>query len=195
MIAAASPDDYARTIAAAASDPNVDSIIVMHIPTMVSVPEAIGAGIARGAAAAPAEKPVIAVYISSLGAPASIHGGRARAAALLRVPRERRDRTRRRRASRALAPARARRGAGARPLRGGEHPGGGRPRARWQPPSRAGSPATTWRPCCRRRASSSRRANGSRPASPPLPRRSASAIRWWPSCCRPTSFTRVTSAA
>ncbi len=75
MIAAASPDDYARTIAAVASDPNFDSIIAMHIPTMVSVPDAIGAGIARGAAAAPAEKPVVAVYISSLGAPASIHGG------------------------------------------------------------------------------------------------------------------------
>jgi acetyl coenzyme A synthetase (ADP forming)-like protein len=75
MIAAASPDDYARTIAVVASDPNVDSIIAMHIPTMVSVPDAVGAGIARGAAAAPAEKPVIAVYISSLGAPASLHAG------------------------------------------------------------------------------------------------------------------------
>jgi acetyl coenzyme A synthetase (ADP forming)-like protein len=75
MVAAASPDDYARTIAAVASDPNVDAIIAMHIPTMVSVADEIGAGIARGAAAAPAEKPVIAVYISSFGAPASIHGG------------------------------------------------------------------------------------------------------------------------
>jgi len=75
MIAEASPDDYARAIAAVAADPNVDSIIVMHIPTMVSVTDAIGAGIARGAAAAPAGKPVVAVYISSLGAPASIHGG------------------------------------------------------------------------------------------------------------------------
>ena len=42
---------------------------------MVSAPDAIGAGIARGAAAAPAGKPVITVYISSLGAPASIHSG------------------------------------------------------------------------------------------------------------------------
>jgi acetyl coenzyme A synthetase (ADP forming)-like protein len=75
MIAAASPEDYARTIAAVASDPRIDSIIAMHVPTMVSVAEAIGAGIARGAAAAPAEKPVIAVYISSDAAPASIHGG------------------------------------------------------------------------------------------------------------------------
>ncbi len=75
MIAAAGPEDYARTIAAVASDSNVDSIIAMHVPTMVSVPDAIGAGIARGAAATPAEKPVIAVYISSGAAPASIHGG------------------------------------------------------------------------------------------------------------------------
>jgi acetyl coenzyme A synthetase (ADP forming)-like protein len=76
MIAAASAEDYARTIAAVASDPGIDSIIAMHVPTMVSAAEAIGAGIARGAAAAPAEKPVIAVYISANAAPASIHGGR-----------------------------------------------------------------------------------------------------------------------
>ena len=48
MIASASPEDYARTIAAVGTDPNVDAIVVTHVPTMVSVPEEIGAGIAGG---------------------------------------------------------------------------------------------------------------------------------------------------
>jgi acetate---CoA ligase (ADP-forming) len=39
MIASASPEDYARTIAAVAADPDIDSVVAMHVPTMVSVPE------------------------------------------------------------------------------------------------------------------------------------------------------------
>src|SRR5262249_6007233 len=75
MIASASAEDYARTIAAVAADPHIDAIVVAHVPTMVSVAEEIGAGIARGAAEMPPEKPVLVVYISSRGAPASLHEG------------------------------------------------------------------------------------------------------------------------
>lgn len=76
MISSASPEDYARTIAAVGTDPNVDAIVVAHVPTMVSVPEEIGRGIASGVAEMPPEKPVLVVYISSLGAPASLHEGK-----------------------------------------------------------------------------------------------------------------------
>ncbi|HSD10547.1 MAG TPA: GNAT family N-acetyltransferase, partial [Candidatus Binatia bacterium] len=76
MISSASPEDYARTIAAVGTDPNVDAIVVTHVPTMVSVAEDIGRGIARGVAEMPPEKPVLVVYISSQGAPASLHEGR-----------------------------------------------------------------------------------------------------------------------
>jgi acetate---CoA ligase (ADP-forming) len=75
MIASASPEDYARTIATVAADPNVDAIVVAHVPTMVSVAEEIGKGIVRGVAEMPPEKPVLVVYISSRGAPPSLHEG------------------------------------------------------------------------------------------------------------------------
>ncbi len=76
MIASASPEDYARTIAAVAADPSIDAIVVAHVPTMVSVAEEIGKGIARGVAEMPPEKPVLVVYVSSQGAPASLHTGK-----------------------------------------------------------------------------------------------------------------------
>jgi acetate---CoA ligase (ADP-forming) len=75
MIASASPEDYARTIATVASDRHVDAVVVAHVPTMVSVPEEIGKGIARGVAEMPPEKPALVVYISSQGAPTSLHEG------------------------------------------------------------------------------------------------------------------------
>jgi acetyl coenzyme A synthetase (ADP forming)-like protein len=75
MISSASPEDYARTVAAVGSDPNVDALVVVHVPTMVSVPEEIGRGIAAGVGEMPAEKPVLVVYISSAGPPASLHQG------------------------------------------------------------------------------------------------------------------------
>jgi acyl-CoA synthetase (NDP forming) len=76
MISSAGPEDYARTIAAVGNDPNVDAIVATHVPTMVSVAEDIGRGIARGVAEMPPEKPVLVVYISSQNAPASLHEGR-----------------------------------------------------------------------------------------------------------------------
>ncbi len=75
MIAAASPDDYARTIAAVGTDPAVDAVVAVHVPTMVSRSLDIGEGIARGAGRIPPEKPLAAVSISSERAPETLHQG------------------------------------------------------------------------------------------------------------------------
>jgi acetyl coenzyme A synthetase (ADP forming)-like protein len=64
MTAAASGEDFARTIAAVGADPNVDAVVVIYIP-VVGNPVEIAAAIARGADAVPAAKPVLAVLMAS----------------------------------------------------------------------------------------------------------------------------------
>ncbi len=76
MIASATPEQYVQSIEAVGIDPNVDSIVVIYIPPLVSKPEDIAAAIARGAGTVPAEKPVLSVFISSKGAPAILSTGR-----------------------------------------------------------------------------------------------------------------------
>jgi acetyl coenzyme A synthetase (ADP forming)-like protein len=77
MIASATPEQYDRTIAAVASDPNVDVVVAIYIPPVVTKPEEIAQGIARGAGKVPAHKPVAAVFMSADGVPASLsHGPR-----------------------------------------------------------------------------------------------------------------------
>ena len=75
MIASATPEQYTRTIEAVGADPNVDALVVIYIPPMISRPEEIADAIARGAGTVPADKPVLAVYISSKGAPAILGTG------------------------------------------------------------------------------------------------------------------------
>jgi acetyl coenzyme A synthetase (ADP forming)-like protein len=75
MTAAAGADDFERTMAVVASDPNVDSLVVIYIPPMVTEPVEIARAIARGAAAVPAGKPVACVFMSSQGHPAELSAG------------------------------------------------------------------------------------------------------------------------
>jgi acetate---CoA ligase (ADP-forming) len=75
MTAQASAEDYARTIAAVASDPNVDSVVVIYIPPMVTEPRAASLGIARGAASVPPDKPIACAFMSSEQPPAEINAG------------------------------------------------------------------------------------------------------------------------
>src|SRR5260370_13103626 len=58
------------------TDPNVDSMVAIYIPPMVTKPEEAAAGIARGAAAIPAHKPVLSVFISSAPPPRELSAGR-----------------------------------------------------------------------------------------------------------------------
>ena len=69
MIASATPEQYARTIEVVGADPNVDAVVVIYIPPMVTKPEEVAAAIARGAGTVPADKPVLTVFMSSKGAP------------------------------------------------------------------------------------------------------------------------------
>ncbi|MEA2626918.1 MAG: hypothetical protein QOD06_2963 [Candidatus Binatota bacterium] len=75
MLAAAGPEDYERAIAAVGNDPTTDAVVVIYIPPLVTRPDEIAAGIARGAAEVPTEKPIATVFLSGPGAPAALGGG------------------------------------------------------------------------------------------------------------------------
>ena len=75
MIASATPEHYTRTIAAVGADPQVDAVIVIYIPPLVTSPEEIAQAIAQGAGSVPAHKPVLTVFISSRGAPPVLSTG------------------------------------------------------------------------------------------------------------------------
>ena len=75
MITSATPEQYIRTIECVGVDPNVDALVVIYIPPLVSKPQEIADAIAHGAGAVPADKPVLSVFISSKGAPAILSTG------------------------------------------------------------------------------------------------------------------------
>jgi acetyl coenzyme A synthetase (ADP forming)-like protein len=76
LLASATPEAYAGSIELVGADPSVDALVVIYVPPMVTAPEEIAAAIARGAGTVPAEKPVLAVFLSSRGAPAALCTGR-----------------------------------------------------------------------------------------------------------------------
>ena len=74
MTAAATAEQFTRTIDAVGADPTADAIVVIYIPVLA--PEAdMAAAIARGAANVPPEKPVLTVFMSSRGAPPELATG------------------------------------------------------------------------------------------------------------------------
>lgn len=75
MIASATPEDYERTMAIVGADPEIDAVVAMYVPPMVTQPEEIAAAMARGAGAIAPEKPVLAVFLSSGGAPKALGEG------------------------------------------------------------------------------------------------------------------------
>jgi acetyl coenzyme A synthetase (ADP forming)-like protein len=75
MTASAGEVDYERTIAALGNDPDVDAVIAIYIPPIVTQPQAAAAGIARGAANVPAHKPVLTVFLSTAGPPTELNKG------------------------------------------------------------------------------------------------------------------------
>ncbi len=75
MTASASAEDYRRTVAAVGADPNIDSLIVIYIPPLVTQPEEVATAIAAAAGTVSPDKPVLSVFISSKGAPAVLSSG------------------------------------------------------------------------------------------------------------------------
>ena len=53
MIASATPEHYTRTIAAVGADPQVDAVVVIYIPPLVTRPEEVAQAIAQGAGSCP----------------------------------------------------------------------------------------------------------------------------------------------
>lgn len=75
MIASATPEQYEQTIAAAGNDPSVDALIAIYIPVLQTATDAVAAAIARGAAAVPADRPVMTVFLSAVGTPSFLGQG------------------------------------------------------------------------------------------------------------------------
>jgi acyl-CoA synthetase (NDP forming) len=75
MTASAAAEEYRRAVAAVGADPNIDSLIVIYIPPLVTQPNEVATAIAAAAGTVPADKPVLSVFISSKGAPAVLSSG------------------------------------------------------------------------------------------------------------------------
>jgi acyl-CoA synthetase (NDP forming) len=75
MTASATPEHYHKTLQVVGADPNIDALVAIYIPPLVTNPEEIAQAIAQGAGTVPAHKPVLTVFISSRGAPAVLSAG------------------------------------------------------------------------------------------------------------------------
>jgi acyl-CoA synthetase (NDP forming) len=73
MIASAPAEHYRRALSLLLADDCVDSLLVVYIPPLVSDPEAVAQAIAE-AARASTEKPLVAIFMSSRGAPPVLAG-------------------------------------------------------------------------------------------------------------------------
>lgn len=65
MTAPADAEAYRRAVAVVGQDPNVDAVIAMYVPPMVTEPRSIAAAVASAAGDVPADKPVVAVFLSA----------------------------------------------------------------------------------------------------------------------------------
>jgi acetyl coenzyme A synthetase (ADP forming)-like protein len=70
MIASATPDQYERATRLLLADRNVDSVLVIFIPPLITKPDAVARAIAAGAAGTP--KPILANFISTRGGPTEL---------------------------------------------------------------------------------------------------------------------------
>ncbi len=70
MLASASPDHYQQATRLLAADPNIDSLLVIFIPPLVTRADEVARAIVAGAAGT--TKPVLASFISARGAPAEL---------------------------------------------------------------------------------------------------------------------------
>jgi acetate---CoA ligase (ADP-forming) len=75
MIASASPEQYRLAIEAVGADPNVDSLVVIYIPPLVTKPEEIAEAVAQAAGTVPTTKPIATVFMGSKGTPPALSKG------------------------------------------------------------------------------------------------------------------------
>jgi acetate---CoA ligase (ADP-forming) len=74
MIASASADDYKRAIQIVAACEEVDAVIVIFIPPLVTRPEDVADAISEATAHLPREIPLLTVFMSSRGVPDELSG-------------------------------------------------------------------------------------------------------------------------
>jgi acetyl coenzyme A synthetase (ADP forming)-like protein len=75
LIASATPEAFERAVGLAGADPNVDAVVVIHVPPLAHNTEQVAEAIARGAGRVPADKPVATVFLSSKGTPPALARG------------------------------------------------------------------------------------------------------------------------
>jgi acetyl coenzyme A synthetase (ADP forming)-like protein len=78
MLGGATPDTYARALPLVLSDPQIDAVIVLFVPTVAANADDVAEAVERAVAAANVDKPVLAVVMSAAGIPESFrrHDGR-----------------------------------------------------------------------------------------------------------------------
>lgn len=69
MIASATAEQYERTVEIVGGDPNIDALVVIFVPPLVTTVEEITTAVVRAAATVPAHKPVLTVFLAGKGAP------------------------------------------------------------------------------------------------------------------------------
>ncbi len=67
MIASASPEQYEAATRHLLADANVDSLLVIYVPPIVTAPEEVGKAIARGATGS--DKPIVSCFLGRHGVP------------------------------------------------------------------------------------------------------------------------------
>jgi acetate---CoA ligase (ADP-forming) len=70
LLGSATAATYEAVVGPVLADPNVDALIVLFVPPVVAGADEVAAAIARAAAVAPRDKPVVAVVVSAEGTPA-----------------------------------------------------------------------------------------------------------------------------
>ncbi len=75
LIAAATPEQYARAIEIVGGDPHVDALAILHVSPLPGGTERVAHAIARAAGTVPPDKPVLTVFLPSGRAPAALSKG------------------------------------------------------------------------------------------------------------------------
>jgi acetyl coenzyme A synthetase (ADP forming)-like protein len=78
MIASASADDYRRAIEVVGGSPEIDAVIVIFIPPLVTLAEDVARAIRESAASLPRKVPVLTVFMSAHGVPDELRAERVR---------------------------------------------------------------------------------------------------------------------
>ncbi|MBA3430813.1 MAG: GNAT family N-acetyltransferase, partial [Actinobacteria bacterium] len=74
MIASATGEDYRRAIDVVAADEDVDAVIVIFIPPLVTLAAEVASAIRRAATELPRNLPLLAVFMSARGVPQELRG-------------------------------------------------------------------------------------------------------------------------